>query len=99
MNKEIRDIVAGAIKTAKAAGVNDCRVGINSERQVEISYREHKPETIKEASTKRMFAEIFVDNRYSIQSTSDIRKDALADFITKAVATTSRTISWRGERV
>jgi PmbA protein len=88
MNKEIRDLAAGAIETAKAAGANDCRVGINSDRQVEISYREHKPETTKEAATKRLFAEIFVDNRYSIQSTSDLREDALADFITKAVATT-----------
>ncbi|MGB6865845.1 MAG: TldD/PmbA family protein [Candidatus Aminicenantaceae bacterium] len=88
MNKEIRDLAAEAIKTAKSAGVNDCRVGINSQRQVEVSYREHKPETIKEASTKGLSVEIFVDNRYSIQSTSDLRKDALADFITNAVATT-----------
>jgi PmbA protein len=88
MNKEMRDLAARAIKTAKSAGANECRVGINSERQVEISYREHKPETIKEASTKSLSVEIFVDNRYSIQSTSDLRKDALADFVTNAVATT-----------
>jgi PmbA protein len=88
MNKEIRDLAAGAIKTAKSAGANDCRVGINSQRQVEISYRDHKPDTIKEASTKGLFVEIFVDNRYSIQNTSDLRKDALDDFITNAVATT-----------
>jgi PmbA protein len=88
MNKEMHDLAAGAIQTAKSAGANECRVGINSERQVEISYREHKPETIKEASTRNLSVEIFVDNRYSIQSTSDLRKDALADFITNAVATT-----------
>lgn len=88
MNKEIRDLAAGAIKTAKAAGANDCRVGINSQRQVEISYRDHKPDTIKEASTKGLFVEIFVDNRYSVQNTSDLRKDALDSFITNAVATT-----------
>jgi PmbA protein len=88
MNKELRDLAAGAIKTAKAAGAKDCRVGINSQRQVEVSYREHKPETIKEASTKGLFVEVFADNRYSIQSTSDLRESALADFITNAVATT-----------
>jgi PmbA protein len=88
MNKEIRDLAAEAIKTAKTAGAKECRVGINSQRQVEIAYRDHKPETIKEASTKSLSVEIFVDNRYSSQSTSDLRKDPLADFITNAVATT-----------
>jgi len=82
------DLAAASIKAAKSAGANECRVGINTQRQVEVSYREHKPETIKEASTKDLFVEIFVDNRYSSQSTSDLRKDALTDFITKAVATT-----------
>ncbi len=88
MNKEMRDLAAGAIKTAKSAGANECRVGINSQRQVDISYREHKPETIKEASTKQMIVDIFVDNRYSNQSTSDLREKALAEFVTNAVATT-----------
>lgn len=88
MKKEIRDLAAKAIETAKSAGANECRVGINSQREVEISYREHKPETIKEAATKRLFVEIFADNRYSIQSTSDLRSDALSGFITNAVATT-----------
>jgi PmbA protein len=88
MNKEMFDLATTSIKAAKSAGANDCRVGINSQRQVEVSYRKHKPETIKEATTKGLFVEIFVDNRYSLQSTSDLRKDALVDFITNAVATT-----------
>lgn len=88
MNKELHELAAGAIKTAKSVGANDCRVGINAQRQVEIAYRDHKPETIKEASTKSLSVEIFADSRYSRQSTSDLRKDALSDFITNAVATT-----------
>lgn len=82
------ELAAASVKIAKSAGANECRVGINSQRQVEITYREHKPETIKKASTKQMFVDIYVDNRYSSQSTSDLRKDALEGFITNAVATT-----------
>ena len=52
MNQEMHDLAAWSIETAKAAGANDCRVGIRSERFVEISYRDRKPETIKEASRK-----------------------------------------------
>ncbi len=52
MNKEMYDLVAWSIKTAKSAGADECRVGMNSTRFVDISYRERKPETIKEASTR-----------------------------------------------
>ena len=88
MNKDIKNLAEWSIKTAKSAGADDCRVGINSERQVEISYRERKPETIKEASTRGLSIQVYVNGRYSSQSTSDLRKDALKDFIANAVTTT-----------
>ena len=88
MNKEMYDLAAWSIKTAKSAGADDCRSSIQNERFVTISYRERKPETIKEASKKELFIEIFANGRYSGQSTSDLRKDALKDFISNAIATT-----------
>jgi PmbA protein len=88
MNKEMYDLAAWSIKTAKSAGADDCRSSIQNERFVTISYRERKPETIKEASKKELFIEIFANGRYSGQSTSDLRRDALKDFISNAIATT-----------
>ena len=43
---------------------------------------------ITEASKMELFIEIFVNNRYSGQWTSDLRKDALKTFINNAVTTT-----------
>lgn len=88
MNKELLDLASWAIKTAKKAGAAASRVNINRERSVEISYREHKPENIKEAAKRSLNIEIFVDGRYSAQSTSDLRPKALQAFIESAVATT-----------
>jgi PmbA protein len=88
MNKEMKDLTAWAIKTAKAAGANDCKVSIGSQRNVEVSYRQKKPETIKEAATKQLYIQIFVNGRYSQQTTSDLRKDALKDFIGNAITAT-----------
>lgn len=88
MNQEIRNLAEWSLKVAKAAGADDARVNISGERFVEISYRERKPETIKEAARKNLYIEIFVNNRYSGQSTSDLRRDPLQTFITNAVATT-----------
>jgi len=88
MKKEMQDLAAWVVKTAKSAGADDCRVNINSQRNVEISYRKHKPENIKEATTKGLYIQLFVNGRYSTQTTSDLRKDALKDFITNAISTT-----------
>jgi PmbA protein len=88
MKQDMYDLAAWAIQTTKAAGADACRVGLDNERNVEISYRERKPEKIKEASTKALGLEIFVNGRYSLMSTSDLRKNALKDFIIRAVAAT-----------
>jgi PmbA protein len=88
MNKEMQELAAWTIKAAKAAGANDCKVSIGSQRNVEISYRQHKPETIKEATTKQLYIQIFADGRYSQQTTSDLRKEALKDFLGNAVKAT-----------
>ena len=88
MNKEMYDLAEMSIQTAKSAGADDCRVSINSQRFVEISYREKKPENIKEATTKGLSIRVYADERYSSQSTSDLRKDALETFIKNAIAST-----------
>ena len=88
MNKEMYDLVAWTVKTAISAGAAECRAGVSSERFVDISYRDRKPENIKEASSRQLGLEIFVNGRYSVQTTSDLRKNALKDFISSAIATT-----------
>ncbi len=88
MNKEMLDLCAWVVKTAKAAGVEGCVVNLDANRTVDVSYRDRKPENIKEASTKALNIQVFVNGRYSVQSTSDLRKEALRDFLTRAVAST-----------
>jgi len=88
MNKEMLELCDWVAKTAKAAGADDCVVNLDSSRTVEVSYRARKPENIKEASTKALNVQVFVAGRYSMQSTSDLRKDALRVFLGNAVAAT-----------
>jgi len=88
MKKELYDLAGQAIKMAKAAGADGSRVLISGERFVEISYRDRKPENITEAGTKGLRVEVFVNKRYSSQSTSDLRPASLKTFIENAVAST-----------
>jgi PmbA protein len=88
MKQELYDLAEKAIRIAKSSGADDCRVSIGGERFVEIGYRDRKPENIKEASTRGLRVEIFVNKRYSSQSTSDLRPESLQTFIGNAVAST-----------
>lgn len=88
MNKEMLNLASMAIETAKRAGAAASSVRIGGERNVEISYRDRKPETIKEASTRSLTIALYVDGRYAAQGTSDLRPEALDRFIKDAVATT-----------
>jgi PmbA protein len=88
MSKEMLDLCAWALAAAKKAGAADAKASLNKTRFVEISYRERKPETIKEAATRDLGIEVFANGRYSSQSTSDLRQDALSRFIENAVAMT-----------
>jgi PmbA protein len=88
MKQELYDVAEKAIQIAKSSGGDDCRVSIGGERFVEIGYRDRKPENIKEASTRGLRVEIFVNKRYSSQSTSDLRPESLKTFIENAVAST-----------
>jgi len=88
MKQELYDLAGWAIAAAKSAGADGCRAAISAQRRVEISYRDRKPENIKEASTKALGIEIFAGGRYSQQRTSDLRQDSLKTFLGNAVAMT-----------
>ena len=88
MDKELKNLAAWSVETAKSAGADDCRVSVNNNRTIEISYRDHEPENIKEASQNGLSIEVYVNNRFSTQNTQDLRKKSLKEFITNAVVTT-----------
>jgi PmbA protein len=88
MNKQMYELCKWTLDTAAKAGAKDSRVSLSKNQASEIQYRDKKPEIIKQATTLQMGIELFVAGRYSSQSTSDLRKDALKDFISDAVSTT-----------
>jgi PmbA protein len=88
MNKDMHDLASWIITTAGMAGAAGCRVHLNQNRSVEISYRDRRPENIRESSTRELGISFFVDGRYSGQNTSDLRPAALERFINDGVTST-----------
>lgn len=78
------DLCQWAMETAIQHGASDCKVSLARQRQVEIKYRLNRPESVKEATTRRLRLSIYADGRYTSQSTSDLRKTALKRFILAA---------------
>ncbi|MEW6364703.1 MAG: TldD/PmbA family protein [Acidobacteriota bacterium] len=85
MKREMLDLCASAVATAKKSGAQDCKATFSRSRIVQVRYRDRRPEVIREASTQRLDVDIYVDRRYSSQSTSDLRPKPLDDFIANAV--------------
>jgi PmbA protein len=88
MNKDMTELCAWAVDQAKKSGADDCKVTVSRTRSVEVSYRERKPETIKEATSQSLSLHVYADGRYAAQSTSDLRRQAAAEFMKNAVTTT-----------
>jgi len=67
------------------AGATDCRVSLTKRRFIEINYRDRKPDTLKEASTRNLNLGVYLNNRYANQSTPDFRQSSLETFITELI--------------
>lgn len=85
------DMEAVAQKTldlAKAAGAQEAAARVNFTRFVEASFRDGGLDKAS-ASTKRgLTLTLYLDGRYAVHSTSDLRPEALARFVDQAAAMT-----------
>ncbi len=81
----LQDLADWVIDQTLKAGANDCKINLSKRRLVEINYRERKPEVIKEATTKNLYLEVFINNRYAGQSTPDYRQSTLEGFVNDVV--------------
>ncbi|MCP4354151.1 MAG: TldD/PmbA family protein [Proteobacteria bacterium] len=88
MNQELKDLCNWAIDTAKKYGATDCKASVSKRRFVKIDYLNRKPEVIKEATTQNLSVDIYINQKYSSQSTPDLRKASLESFLKRAIENT-----------
>jgi PmbA protein len=88
MAKELFDIADEALRIAKKGGAREAAARVDRSRNVELSWRDGKVETIKEATTRQLQIQLYVDGRYGDVSTSDLRPEALEAFIKDSIVLT-----------
>ena len=84
--EDMMEIAGRVVETAIRKGAAEAAVGAYRSRQVEVQWRDGRVEKITEATTRGLGLEIYVANRYSAVSTSDLRPEALDKFIGDAIA-------------
>lgn len=87
-SKETLELARWAVSQARKQGANEASVDLGSNRSVEVEVRAGKLEKLQEAGRHGLSLSVYLDHRYSSHTTNDLRKDALAGFISEAVAMT-----------
>lgn len=87
-NQETLDLARWAVSEARKQGANEAAVNVTSSRSVETTIRKGVIDRLQESVENNLSVSIYVDHRYSSNSTSDLRRDSLQRFLSEAVAMT-----------
>lgn len=82
------EIAQQALQLARSHGADHAAARAYQSREVEVAWRDGKPESISDATTRGLALSLYVQGRFSGVSTSDLRPDALRKFIAEGVALT-----------
>jgi PmbA protein len=77
-----------AVELARAAGAADAWATASEQRHTSLAFRDGKPDTVSESTTRSLEIKLYVDGRYGVYSTTDLREPRLRDFIREAVPLT-----------
>jgi PmbA protein len=85
-SESILDVCRRAVDSARRHGANEVAADAYRVREVSVQWRDGQLEKITEATTRGVSLSVYVDGRYSVASTSDLRVEALERFIGDTVA-------------
>jgi PmbA protein len=88
MGKSMKDVAESCTKIALAKGAREAGAAVSRVREVTLEWRDGKIDRINEATRRGVQLELYVDGRYSVASSSDLRPEALERFIGDSVANT-----------
>jgi PmbA protein len=84
----MKDIAESCTKIALAKGAKEAGAAVSRVRDVTLDWRDGKVDRINEATRRGVQLQLYVDGRYSVASSSDLRPEALEQFIADSVSNT-----------
>ena len=88
MRKELEKRAADAVALARKAGAGDVWADASRGRSVSFKVRDGKLEEVKDSTSRSLSLRLYVNGRYSVHGTTDLRPERLASFVNEAVALT-----------
>ncbi len=85
---EILKATRQAMEQALSLGADEVKIALNRSRGVDLEWRDGRIEQVQERRHRGLSAEIFVNGRYSVNSTSDLRPEALTKFLNDTISMT-----------
>ncbi len=88
MNRELQEIVERILDGAKKRGAQGARASAYRSRESTLEWRDGKLDRLQESTQRGASVTLYVDSRYSSNTTSDLRPDSLERFLDETVAMT-----------
>ncbi|TVQ93433.1 MAG: TldD/PmbA family protein [Deltaproteobacteria bacterium] len=85
---ELLDLAHQAVQQALSLGADEAAVTVSAGSHATLTRRDGKVEQATEATTRGLSLSLFVDERSSVHSTSDLRPEALKVFMERAIQAT-----------
>lgn len=91
-NGSMLEIARNTVSLAKQKGAAEVGAVAKVKREVDVTWRDGKLEKITEATSRALEVRLFVDGRFSVCQTSDLRPEGIASFLDNAIGLT-RTLA------
>lgn len=85
---DLLDLAASVEQQARALGASQAVAVASRSTHTSLQRRDGKVEQATEATTRGLVVALMIDDRYSSHSTSDLRPEAIREFLGRAVAAT-----------
>ena len=85
---DLLKVAHDAVASARKLGAAHVAASSYRDREVGVDFRDGRVEKVSEATTFGLSLELFVEGRYAVVATSDLRHEALSAFLADAVAMT-----------
>ncbi len=82
------DLARWVVRQAQAKGAGGVAATLNHSRSITVEVRDQEVERLRESTSSSLGIDMYVDGRYSLYTTSDLRRNSLDDFLAEAVAMT-----------
>jgi PmbA protein len=88
MTQDLLDMARMAVEAALKRGAQGAQASVRRSREATIEWRDGKLDRLREATEVGLNVTLYVDGRYSANSTSDLRPEALGPFLDETIAAT-----------